>query len=178
MAIHLPLYEASQLEARTMMRPSYNVLSPSNGYVILKPTQDMVIGSYYLTLMFSKNNFQVKKWFPNEQAVLAAFYQKKITIHTPILVRYPMSCFEVKIENQKLKFLDTRSNLTTSEKELYVYKIFPIGNKEEKFYLITNIGIFIAFSINKNIYKLTDLFLESTPGRLIFSLNFQNSLEI
>jgi DNA-directed RNA polymerase beta' subunit len=36
---------------RTMMRPSYNVISPSNGDVILKPTQDMVIGCYYLTLM-------------------------------------------------------------------------------------------------------------------------------
>ena len=51
MAVHLPLYEASQLEARTMMRPSYNVLSPSNGDVILKPSQDMVIGSYYLTFI-------------------------------------------------------------------------------------------------------------------------------
>eukprot|EP01035_Chromulina_nebulosa_P022880 gene22880-29635_t len=45
MAVHVPLYEVSQLEARTLMRPSYNVLSPSNGEVILKPTQDMVIGA-------------------------------------------------------------------------------------------------------------------------------------
>ena len=54
MAVHLPLYEASQLETRTLMRPCYNVLSPSNGEVILKPTQDMVIGCYYLTLMIKK----------------------------------------------------------------------------------------------------------------------------
>jgi DNA-directed RNA polymerase subunit beta' len=46
MAVHLPLYESSQLEAKTLMRPSFNVLSPSNGEVILKPTQDMVIGCY------------------------------------------------------------------------------------------------------------------------------------
>jgi DNA-directed RNA polymerase subunit beta' len=57
MAVHLPLYEASQAEAKTMMRPSYNVISPSNGEVILKPTQDMVIGCYYLTLMINKNKF-------------------------------------------------------------------------------------------------------------------------
>jgi DNA-directed RNA polymerase subunit beta' len=56
MAVHLPLYEASQLEARTMMRPSFNVLSPSNGEVILKPTQDMVIGCYYLTLMINNKH--------------------------------------------------------------------------------------------------------------------------
>jgi DNA-directed RNA polymerase subunit beta' len=66
MAVHL-LYEASQLEARTQMRPSFNVLSPSNGEVILKPTQDMVIGCYYLTLMINnnksilKNGSQMKK---------------------------------------------------------------------------------------------------------------------
>ena len=89
MAVHLPLYESSQLEARTMMRPSYNVLSPSNGDVILKPTQDMVIGCYYLTLMISKINHIIKKWFANErQALLLAYYQKKLTLHTPILVRY------------------------------------------------------------------------------------------
>jgi DNA-directed RNA polymerase subunit beta' len=67
MAVHLPLYEASQLEARTMMRPSFNVLSPSNGEVILKPTQDMVIGCYYLTLMINNNKSILKKWFANEK---------------------------------------------------------------------------------------------------------------
>ena len=43
MALHLPLYQSTQFEAKTMMRPSYHVLSPSNGEVILKPTQDMVM---------------------------------------------------------------------------------------------------------------------------------------
>ena len=62
MAVHLPLYEASQLEARTMMRPSFNVISPSNGDVILKPTQDMVIGCYYLTLMISKKKSLLQKF--------------------------------------------------------------------------------------------------------------------
>jgi DNA-directed RNA polymerase subunit beta' len=70
MAVHLPLYEASQLEARTMMRPSFNVLSPSNGEVILKPTQDMVIGCYYLTLMINNNKSILKKWFTNEKKKL------------------------------------------------------------------------------------------------------------
>jgi DNA-directed RNA polymerase beta' subunit len=42
------------------MRPSFNVLSPSNGEVILKPTQDMVIGCYYLTLMINNNKSILK----------------------------------------------------------------------------------------------------------------------
>jgi DNA-directed RNA polymerase subunit beta' len=177
MAVHLPLYECSQLEAKTMMRPSYNVLAPSNGEVILKPTQDMVIGCYYLTLMIAKNNFIVKKWFKNENEALSAFYQKKLTIHTPILVRYSLTKFKIKNDNGKLKFLDTMTNLTSNQKEIIIYKIFQTNKKFKKFYLLTNIGILIAQLLENNNYEVTDLFLETTPGRLIFSLNFNNALK-
>lgn len=177
MAVHLPLYEASQVEAKTMMRPSYNVLSPSNGEVILKPTQDMVIGSYYLTLMIAKNNFQIKKIYSNEQEALSTYYQKKITLHTPVLVRYPLSCFEIKLENKKFLFLDKVSNLEINQKEIFTYKVFPIGNSSEKFYLLTNIGIFIVRLLQENYYEFQQFFLETTPGRIIFNQNFQNSLK-
>jgi DNA-directed RNA polymerase subunit beta' len=177
MAVHLPLYEASQLEARTMMRPSYNVLSPSNGEVILKPTQDMVIGCYYLTLMIKNNSFNLKKWFSNPKEALGAFYQKKIMIHTPILVRYSLLQFKVKTENGKLKFIDKLNSLKITEKEIFITKTFKIGNSYSKYYLLTNIGIFIARYLNSNLYQLTDFFLETTPGRLIFSINFINSLK-
>jgi DNA-directed RNA polymerase subunit beta' len=178
MAVHLPLYECSQLEAKTIMRPSYNVLAPSNGDVILKPTQDMVIGCYYLTLMIAKNNFIVKKWFSNENQALSAFYQKKLTLHTPILVRYALSKFKIKNENGKLQFFDTLTNLTSNNKEIILYKIFQINKKVKKYYMLTNIGILIAHLINDNNYEITDLFLETTPGRLIFSFNFTNALKI
>ena len=131
MAVHLPLYECSQLEAKTMMRPSFNVLAPSNGDVILKPTQDMVIGCYYLTLMIAKNNFLVKKWFSNESQALSAFYQKKITIHTPILVRYSVSKFRIRNENGKLKFFDSLTSFASNTKEIILYKIFPSRIKKE-----------------------------------------------
>ena len=175
MAVHLPLYESSQLEARTMMRPSYNVLSPSNGEVILKPTQDMVIGCYYLTLMIRKNHYIVKTWFSNEEKALGAFYQKKLTIHTPILIRYSILNFKIKIQNNKLHFFDSYSFL--NQKEISIYKVFPIGNQNEKYYLITSIGILIVHRHQKNNYQITDLFLETTPGRLIFSLNFKNLMK-
>jgi DNA-directed RNA polymerase subunit beta' len=176
MAVHLPLYESSQLEARTMMRPSYNVLSPSNGDVILKPTQDMVIGCYYLTLMVTNNSYHVKKWFANETEVLSAFYQKKLTIHTPVLVRYSVSNFKVETEKGKLVFTDEVTQFSSNDREITLNKIFNVGGKSEKYYLITNIGIFISRYINENYYELTDLFLETTPGRLIFSINFKNSI--
>ena len=175
MAVHLPLYESSQLEARTMMRPSYNVLSPSNGEVILKPTQDMVIGCYYLTLMIRKNRYIVKTWFSSEEKALGAFYQKKLTIHTPILIRYSILNFKIKIEKNKLQFFDSYAFL--NQKEISIYKVFPIGNQNEKYYLITSIGILIVHRHQKNNYQITDLFLETTPGRLIFSLNFKSLMK-
>ena len=176
MAVHLPLYEASQLETRTMMRPSYNVLSPSNGEVILKPTQDMVIGCYYLTLMVKNTKFLIQKWFANDKEALLAFYQKKLTIHTSIIVRYPLSNFKVKSENGKLKFFDTVTHFETNQRDILIYKTFKVGNLLTKYYFITNIGILIARFVNKNYYEVTDLFLETSPGRLIFSTNFTNSI--
>jgi DNA-directed RNA polymerase subunit beta' len=179
MAVHLPLYESSQLEARTMMRPSYNVLSPSNGDVILKPTQDMVIGCYYLTLMVTNTNqyYTAKKWFANEKDALSAFYQKKLTIHTPILVRYSVPDFQIRIENNKIIFVDNITHLHSNEREITILKTFRVGSNMEKFYLITTIGIFIARYYNMDCYELSDLFLETTAGRLIFSNNFKNSMK-
>jgi DNA-directed RNA polymerase subunit beta' len=176
MAVHLPLYETSQLEARTLMRPCYNILSPSNGEVILKPTQDMVIGCYYLTLMLTKRTSFIQKWYSNENEALLAFYQKKINIHTSILVRYRLNEFKVKIENGKLKFFETITDLQTNEKEIIIFKLYQVGNYYKKYFLVTNIGIFIAHQTNINTYQLTDIFLETTPGRLIFSINFKKAI--
>ena len=178
MAVHLPLYEASQLETRTLMRPCYNVLSPSNGEVILKPTQDMVIGCYYLTLMINKIPSLIQSWFSTENDALLAFYQKKLNIHSRILVRYSLNSFKIKIENEKIKFLDNITSLGTNEKDISILKIYQFGNIFKKYFLITNIGIFIAHNKNKEEYQLTDLFLETTPGRLIFSINFKNAINV
>jgi DNA-directed RNA polymerase subunit beta' len=178
MAVHLPLYETSQLEVRTLMRPCYNVLSPSNGEVILKPTQDMVIGCYYLTLMIKKYSSLIEKWFPNENEALMAFYQKKISLHLPILVRYNLLNFEIKSENKKLKLIDTLSYFKLSEKELVILKIFTLPKKNSlNYFLITNIGIIILKEDLKGSFSFSDLYLETTVGRLIFSLNIKNVLK-
>lgn len=178
MAVHLPLYEASQLEIRTMMRPSYNVLSPASGEVILKPTQDMVIGCYYLTLMITKNKQILQKWFSNEKNALMAFYQKRINIHTPILVRYKIFNLAFEIENRKLKIQNSKQNILFKETEIVIHKVFYTKGSLQKIYLMTNIGILIAQSSALNFQKfyLTNLFLETSPGRLIFSMNFKKAI--
>lgn len=182
MAVHLPLYEVSQLEARTMMRPCYNVLSPSNGEVILKPSQDMVIGCYYLTFMINNRKHFIKKWFANEADALSAFYQKKVSLHTPLLVRYTTSFFQIQLKKNKFYFNSQNFSLPSFEKEILIHKVFPMnpnkkGNEPEKYYFITNIGIFIAHWLGNQNYQLSDFFLETTPGRLLFSINFKNALE-
>ena len=127
--------------------------------------------------MIRKNNYIVQKWFGNEEEALGAFYQKKLTIHTPILVRYSMLNFTFKIEKKHLKFIDKITFLKTNEKEIFLYKIFQIKKNNYKYYLITNIGVLVAYATSKNKYTLTDLFLETTPGRLIFSINFKNLIK-
>jgi DNA-directed RNA polymerase subunit beta' len=178
MAVHLPLYEASQLETRTLMRPCYNVISPSNAEVILKPTQDMVIGCYYLTLLI-KNHFSfLQKWFGNETEALSAFYQKKIYLQSPILVRYSLLNFKIKSVNGKLILIDSSLLLEGNQSQIQILKIFQLSSlPNHKYFLITNIGIFVLRSNNQKEFFISDLFLETTPGRLIFSLNLKNSLK-
>lgn len=175
MAVHIPLYEASQLEAKSMMRPSYNVLSPANGEVILKPTQDMVIGSYYLTLVLPIYQNLIQKCFANEKDVLSAFYQKVIDIHTRIFVRYSLIDFTISIE--KGEFLISDKFLSIGERKIIIYKTFQFGNKIGRKYFLTNAGIFIGRLILEDKYEITDFFLETTPGRLIFSVNIKRILE-
>jgi DNA-directed RNA polymerase subunit beta' len=181
MAVHLPLYEASQLEARTMMRPSYNVLSPANGEAILKPTQDMVIGCYYLTMMFKQNNAykitpSFDQWFPNEEEAILAFSQKKIGIHTPILVRYKLISIPIKIKNNKIEFSEEFSIfMDFNHKEITIFESF--SKDKIRHYLITNLGILIIEKKNNKSYYLTNFFIETTAGRLIFTKNFNNIIK-
>lgn len=171
MAVHLPLYESSQVEARSMMRPSYNVLSPSNGDVILKPTQDMVIGCYYLTLMIKNNKNVLKQWFPTESKALSAFYQKRISIHTPVLVNYSIKNFLIKINENQIEFFN--EHILLKNKTITIYKRFEVKKVIKTYYFLTNLGILLAKHVKNDIFEITDFFLETTPGRLIFSMNLK-----
>lgn len=172
MAVHLPLYDASQLEVRAMMRPSFNLLSQSSGDVILKPTQDMVIGCYYLTLMIKKKVNPIKKWFSSEAESLMAFYQKKIALHDPILIKYSIQNLMLEEGQTELNVQESKSLLNA--KRIKIYKKLASTNALQKFYFLTNIGIFIGYSEKDRWYKITDLLLETTAGRTLFNSNFNN----
>jgi DNA-directed RNA polymerase subunit beta' len=86
MAVHVPLSYDSQLEARILMLSSHNILSPSNGSPIVHPTQDQVLGCYYLTKS-KANDIGEGKLFSSQDEVIIAFNAQKIALHARIKVR-------------------------------------------------------------------------------------------
>ena len=88
MAVHVPLSIEAQAECYMLMLAPYNFLSPANGEPIILPSQDMVLGCYYLTVTNIKNLLGANHYFANLDDVILAYTQNKIEIHTYIWVRY------------------------------------------------------------------------------------------
>ena len=86
MSVHVPISLEAQLEARTLMLSSNNVLSPANGEPMIVPSQDMVLGVYYISLMNGTVNEKSPR-FANMDEVKMALENKSITLHTPIVAR-------------------------------------------------------------------------------------------
>ena len=102
MAVHLPLSEEAQDEARTLMLAAKNLLKPSDGRPVTVPTQDMVLGSYYLTLSKPGEPGEGKV-FRDFNEALMAYQDGVISIHAAIKVRVTKEIGEEKIS----KLIDT-----------------------------------------------------------------------
>jgi DNA-directed RNA polymerase subunit beta' len=90
MAVHIPLSIEAQLEARVLMMSTNNILSPSNGKPIIVPSQDMVLGIYYLSQSL-ENIDKTKKpngYFTNITEVEQAIETKNISLHSDIICKY------------------------------------------------------------------------------------------
>ena len=86
MAVHVPLSIEAQTEARMLMLATNNILAPANGKPIITPTQDMVLGMYYLTII--KNpEMEPKGYFYNFQDAISALEVGVIELHDKIIVR-------------------------------------------------------------------------------------------
>ncbi|MEI8249715.1 MAG: DNA-directed RNA polymerase subunit gamma, partial [Synechococcus sp. ELA057] len=92
MAVHVPLAIEAQTEARMLMLASNNILSPATGEPIITPSQDMVLGAYYLTAEqpgATKPTYGDRaRTFSDLQDVLAAFQEKHLHLHDWIWVRF------------------------------------------------------------------------------------------
>ena len=86
MAVHIPLSLEAQLEARVLMMSTNNILSPSNGKPIIVPSQDIVLGIYYLSQ--SSKSEKPKGVFSNIDEIEQALENKSISLHTKIISIY------------------------------------------------------------------------------------------
>ncbi len=86
MAVHVPLSIEAQTEARMLMLATNNILAPATGKPIITPSQDMVLGMYYLTIM-KKPDMDVKGYFYNFQDAISALEVGVIELHDKIVVR-------------------------------------------------------------------------------------------
>ena len=88
MAVHVPLSLEAQAECYMLMLAPYNFLSPANGDPIIMPSQDMVLGCYYLTVNNISRLLGSNHYFSDLNDVILAYNQDQIEIHTSIWVRY------------------------------------------------------------------------------------------
>ena len=118
MAVHVPISEEAQAEARVLMLGANNILKPSDGNPIVTPGQDMILGNYYITIE-KANEVGEGRVFRNPDEALMAYERREISQHTRIAI--PASGFKHKLftDEQKDKYL------VTTVGKLKFNEIFP-----------------------------------------------------
>ena len=118
MAVHVPLSEEAKAEARILMLGANNILSPKDGKPIVTPSQDMVLGNYYIT-MEKPGREGEGRIFKNSNEALMAYNRREVDLHTRIVV--PVNSFKHKV------FLDSHKNqyLVTTVGKLIFNEILP-----------------------------------------------------
>ena len=118
MAVHVPISEEAQAEARVLMLGANNILKPSDGNPIVTPGQDMILGNYYITIE-KAGEVGEGRVFRNPDEALMAYERREISQHTRIAI--PTSGFKHKLftDEQKDKYL------VTTVGKLKFNEIFP-----------------------------------------------------
>jgi DNA-directed RNA polymerase subunit beta' len=116
MAVHVPLSAEAQAEARLLMLSAHNILNPKDGRPVTTPTQDMVLGSYYLTLE-KEGSLGESKVFPNPEEAITAYELGFLDLHARIFV--PAASFRGRDFVRRKKYV-----LTTVGKIIF-NEVFP-----------------------------------------------------
>ncbi|MDH3004588.1 MAG: hypothetical protein NHF90_00310 [Candidatus Shikimatogenerans sp. JK-2022] len=88
MAVHLPLYFESILEAQLLMLAPQNILNTSNGNPIIMPSQDIILGLYYLTVMYEEDKNKIVKIYYSIEEVILAYNLEIVKIHDHIKLKF------------------------------------------------------------------------------------------
>ena len=121
MAVHVPLSLEAQMEARTLMLASNNVLSPANGEPIIVPSQDIVLGLYYMT-RDKINGKGEGSLFSDVKEVHRAYYTKQVELGTKITVR-----LQEWVKNDQDEFEPVTKRYETTVGRALLSEILPKG---------------------------------------------------
>ena len=129
MAVHIPLSLEAQLEARVLMMSTNNILSPSNGKPIIVPSQDIVLGIYYLSQSNDETENKPKGIFSSLEEIEQALETKSISLHTKII-----STFNTINENGK----EIKEKYTSTAGRFLLANVLP-KNHNIKFSLVNKL---------------------------------------
>ena len=147
-AVHIPLCLEAQTEARMLMLAPNNFLSPATGDPILTPSQDMVLGCYYLTANNPTQQTEKEQYFSSFKDVIIAYQQALFKLHTFVWVRYNF------IHKSELALLS----------ELEQAKTFT----DRRIYLSSELQIKTDLEGN-----VLTKYIRTTPGRILLSQSFE-----
>ena len=182
MAVHVPLSVEAQTECRFLLLAPNNLLKPSDGAPVAVPSQDMVLGTYYLTLK-KDGEIGEGKCFKDENEAIMAYENKIITLHAHIKVRrtveHPVTKEMVtgmtdttvgriifnEVIPQNIGFVDR-----TKEENLFVYEVDFVAGKKK-------LGQIITRCINKNGSTKTAVLLDAIKS-LGFKFSTQGALTV
>jgi DNA-directed RNA polymerase subunit beta' len=153
MAVHVPLSLESQAEARLLMLACHNILSPATGRPIVAPSQDMVLGCYYLTADNPNAQKGAGHYFSSLDDVLKAFHQGVVELHSYIWVRYQGDIVTEKPDTQVLQ--------TETLEDGSIMKSYRERKVRE-----TSEG------------EILCQFIRTTPGRIIYNKTIEEALAV
>ena len=150
MAVHVPLSLEAQAEARLLMLASNNILSPATGRPIITPSQDMVLGCYYLTAD-NPDAMQVEgRYFSSLDDAITAYEQKQVDLHSYVWVR-----FDGEVEGGNGELVEQQ------EVEGSITKIYEACRRRE--------------DADGN---LISQYIKTTPGRIIYNKTVIDALAV
>lgn len=153
MAVHVPLSLESQSEARLLMLASNNILSPATGRPIITPSQDMVLGAYYLTAENPAATKGAGRYYASLDDVIIAFHQQQVDLHAYIYVRFDG---EVESDQVDTEPLEMRENEDGSKTIMYKYRRVRLDAEG----------------------NLLSQYVRTTPGRVIYNKAIQEALAV
>lgn len=151
MAVHVPLSLEAQAEARLLMLASNNILSPATGRPIVTPSQDMVLGCYYLTVDNPKQQLGSGRYFSSMEDVVIAYEQKQVSLHAHVWVRFDGPVDSGEKEGAPLEESRTDEGITTR-----VFKFRRVREDAEG--------------------NIISQYVRTTPGRIIYNKTIHDVL--